>query len=204
MEPVASEFVTSSADPERFDASYYRKYYGSNPVHTRRQIASLASGVYGFATWWRLGIHSVLDIGAGPGYWRDWFKEQHPRVRYQSVDVSAHACKKYGHDLHDITEWTPKKPADLVVCQGVLHYLDAKSAAKAIDNVIAATNKLLYLEAPTSEDRRDVLDLEVSDLHAQWRPAQWYRRRLEVAFVQAGAGLWIRKGEVNLYCLEGN
>jgi trans-aconitate methyltransferase len=185
-----------------FDAAYYQRFYGRrNAVHTKARIAHLATGVTGLAAWWGIPIRTALDIGAGPGYWRDWFAEQRPRVRYTSTDVSSYACKRFGHQLRDIATWRPSRPFDLVVCQGVLHYLDDRAASDAIANVTAATRHLLYLEAPTSEDRETVLDLEKSDLEAHWRAASWYRRRLS-AFDQIGAGLWVRKGSLNLYSLE--
>jgi hypothetical protein len=193
----------TAGDPTRFDAAYYRTFYGRSPVHTRRDIAHLAQGVVALAAWWKLPIRTVLDIGAGPGYWRDWFAEHRPRVRYRSTDISDYACRRYGHEHLDVSQWRPERANDLVVCQGVLHYLDARRADAAITNLIAATSGLLYLEAPTSEDRDDVLDTDTSDLHAVWRPARWYRQRLEVGFIQAGAGLWVRRGAVHLYALEG-
>ena len=49
---------------ERFDAAYYRRYYGRRPVHDRRRIAALAEGVFSLASWWRVPIRSVLDVGA--------------------------------------------------------------------------------------------------------------------------------------------
>lgn len=199
---ISKDTVREPGAPERFDATYYQTFYGRTPVHTRRDIAHLASAVVSMAAWWKIPIRSVLDVGAGPGYWRDWFVAHRPRVRYHSTDVSEYACRKYRHDLRDITTWTPDTPADLVVCQGVLHYLDDAGAESAISNLTKATHSLLYLEAPTSEDRDDVLDTDVSDLHAVWRSAKWYRDRLADGFVQAGAGLWVRRGALYLYALE--
>jgi len=66
---------------ERFDAAYYRRFYGRRPVHDRRTIAQLAAGVMGMARWWRIPIRSVLDVGAGKGYWRDQLAVTHPHVR---------------------------------------------------------------------------------------------------------------------------
>ena len=52
---------------ESFDAAYYGRFYGRRPVHNRRQIAHLGEGVMSFASWWRVPIRSVLDVGAGNG-----------------------------------------------------------------------------------------------------------------------------------------
>jgi hypothetical protein len=84
---------------DRFDAAYYRRFYGRSPVHGRRQIANLAEGVVSLASWWRNPIRSVLDVGAGKGYWRDWLAESHPTVRYHGLDASEYACSRYDHEL---------------------------------------------------------------------------------------------------------
>lgn len=203
--PKPSAAASEPGHADRFDERYYKQFYGGrSPVHTRARIAHLASGVTGLIRWWDLPLRNVLDVGAGPGYWRDWFAANQPRVRYRSTDISSYACKRYGHEQRDITVWSPSKAYDLVVCQGVLHYLDDRSAEAAITNLTSAARGVLYLEAPTSEDRESVLDLDVSDMHAYWRPASWYRDRLDQAFVQAGAGLWIRRGRLLLYHLEAS
>ena len=116
-----------------FDSEYYERFYGDDPVHTRGKVAHLASAVHSLAQWWDIPVRSVLDIGAGPGYWRDWYAANQPGVDYVSTDVSEHACAEYGHDLRDITKWRPSRRFDLVVCHGVLHYLDAKGAEAAIE-----------------------------------------------------------------------
>ncbi|MGZ4806988.1 MAG: hypothetical protein ACXV5U_11435, partial [Ilumatobacteraceae bacterium] len=80
---------------ERFDAAYYRRFYGRQPVHDRRRIAQLAEGVLSLASWWRIPIRSVLDIGAGKGYWRDWLTTTRPRITYHGIDASEYACRRY-------------------------------------------------------------------------------------------------------------
>ncbi|HEX9259375.1 MAG TPA: class I SAM-dependent methyltransferase [Acidimicrobiales bacterium] len=192
-----------SGDGERFDASYYRRFYRDAPVHDRRRIGRLAEGVLGFAGWWELPVRSVLDVGAGPGFWRDWMTENRPKVRYRSVDVSEYACSRYGHENRDISRWRPSRPYDLVVCQGVLQYLDDGAAASAVANLAAATRHLLYLEVPTRADLRGVLDTERTDLDVHWREGRWYRAQLAPHFVSVGAGLHVaRAAPVHLYELE--
>ena len=44
------------SDSQRFDAAYYRRFYGRRPVHDRRRIAQLGSGVLSMAAWWRVPI----------------------------------------------------------------------------------------------------------------------------------------------------
>lgn len=186
-----------------FDDAYYRRFYTLNPVHDRRAVATLATAVHAMCAWWDAPVRSVLDVGAGPGWWRDWYREHHPGVRVTSVDVSEHACREFGHQRRDIAEWAPGRPFDLVVCHGVLHYLDDRRATRAIANLTRATRHVLYLEVPTTDDLRHVVDREATDLDVHARPGEWYRSRLTRGFVQAGAGLWVAKsGTVALYELE--
>ena len=186
-----------------FDRDYYARFYEDDPVHTREKVAQLALGVHSFAQWWDLDISSVLDIGAGPGYWRDWYAQNHPQVEYLSTDVSRHACDTYGHELRDITSWRPHERYDLVVCHGVLHYLDPSGATAAIQNIAAACRGLLYLEAPTANDLDTIVDVETTDMNVTRRSAAWYRSRLEPHFTQIGAGMWVRNTcGLPLYDLE--
>jgi len=186
-----------------FDDEYYRKFYDDDPVHTASKIATLASAVHSLADWWDIPIESVLDIGAGPGYWRDWYASNHPSVTYVSTDVSAHACEQYGHEQRDIVTWTPETSFDLVVCHGVLHYIPSRQAEVAIENIASACHGLLYLEAPTSWDLDNVVDQEATDMSVTRRSARWYRQRLAPHFVQIGAGIWVsRRRGLPLYELE--
>lgn len=180
----------SVSSPERFDATYYRTFYGRRPVHDRRRIAQLAAGVTSLADWWRIPIRTVLDVGAGKGYWRDWLATERPRVRYQGVEVSAYAARRYRHEWADIANWRPPHGFDLVICQSVLQYIDDDAARAAIGVIGDACRGLLLVEAPTVADRSEVLDPERTDLDIHWRTGDWYRNSLESRFIEIGAGLW--------------
>jgi methyltransferase family protein len=191
--------------PARFDEAYYRRHYaGRARVHSARDVARLAQGVTGLAAWLGVELGRVLDVGAGPGLWRDWFRRHRPAVRYRSTDVSPFACARYGHERRDLSRWRSRERHDLVICQGVLQYLDDAAAARAIDNLGAMCRGLLYLEAITAHDLAEVVDREATDLAVHARPGAWYRRRLDRWFVQVGAGLWAaRRAGLALYELEG-
>jgi len=186
-----------------FDHRYYGRFYGgSDAVHDAQQIAHLATAVHGLCAWWGVEPRSVLDVGAGVGLWRDWYRREYPTVKVVSVDISEHACRTWGHQRRDISTWSPRWPSDLVVCHGVLHYLDDDAADRAIDNLARATRHVLYLEAPTTRDLREVVDTERTDMAVVGRSGRWYRTRLERHFRQAGAGLWVKPDSVVLYELE--
>lgn len=188
---------------ERFDAAYYSRFYGRRPVHDLRRIAHLAAGVMELAAWWRIPIRSVLDVGAGKGYWRDWLGGAHPRVAYHGIDVSEHACRRYGHEQADLGSWRPTREYDLVVCQSVLQYLGAADATRAIDSLGAACRGLLCLEVPTADDRLHSIDPTATDLEVHWRTGTWYRTRLDRVFKEIGGGLWLsRSSNAVLFELE--
>ncbi len=188
----------------RFDANYYRRYYGGpGRAHSAREIGRLASGVCGMAGWLGLELRAVLDVGAGTGIWRSWFRRHRPSLRYRSIDVSPYACARYGHERRDISRWRARQRFDLVVCHSVLQYLDDADAARAIDHLGAMCRGVLYLEAITRADVA-ILDLDRTDTVMHLRSGAWYRARLEDHFFQVGAGLWAsRRSGLLLYELEG-
>jgi len=190
--------------PQRFDAAYYHRHYQARArVHAAAEVGRLASGVVGLAGWLGVTIETALDVGAGPGFWRDWFRRHRPAVRYRSTDFSPFACEAYGHERRDIATWRSRGRHDLVICQGVLQYLEAGAAAAAIENLGAMCRGLLYLEAITRRDLAEVVDRERTDTAIHARSGAWYRRRLQPHFVQVGAGLWAaRRAGLHFYELE--
>ncbi len=74
----------------RFDEQYYRRFYESKKtrVSGAEEVSHLCAGVVGFVRWFGGEIRNVLDVGAGTGLWRDWFKANVPSARYRSIEVS--------------------------------------------------------------------------------------------------------------------
>jgi hypothetical protein len=190
-----------------FDASYFRRYYESrrSRVYAADQVAHLAAGVTGFVQWFGRDIERVLDVGAGTGLWGEWLRAHMPDVRYRSIDVSPYACEKYGHELRDISRWRARVRYDLVICQGVLPYLDDLACARAIRNIAAMCRGFLYLEAITARDLREVCDRSRTDTNIRPRLASFYRRELGRHFEPVGCGLFHVKGsDCVFYELERN
>ena len=82
---------------------------------------------------WVLGrpIRSVLDVGCGEGNWRAPLRRLRPTVHYEGVDPSTYAVARYGRrrQLHlggitSLQELPLRASYDLVVCCGMLNYLD--------------------------------------------------------------------------------
>ena len=190
---------------EPFDSDYYDRFYGSaqTRVHSAAEVVKLCTAVVSFIEWWQHPLETVLDVGAGVGLWRDWFAKKRPGVAYRSTEYSAHACREYGHEQRDITKWRAKEQFDLVVCQGVLPYIDDAGAAKAIENLAAMTSGFLYLEAITKRDLREVCDGTRTDVKVHERTGAWYRSRLSKHFIEVGCGIWCKKdANVLFYELE--
>ncbi|MEK7410638.1 MAG: class I SAM-dependent methyltransferase [Actinomycetota bacterium] len=186
-----------------FDEPFFKRFYSRTPVHSRRKIESLATAVHNMCTWWDVRISSVLDVGAGLGYWRDWYASNHPRVKVCSIDVSEYACTKYHHELRDISTWRPSRAFDLVLCQSVLQYLSNSRADVAIEHLAAATKRVMYFEVPTSSDLKHIVDRRSTDFNIYARSGEWYRKRLTKHFTHAGAGLWLSKTSgITLYEFE--
>jgi SAM-dependent methyltransferase len=195
----------SPAASSPFGADYFDRFYESRAtrVYGPAEIGRLARGVTGMIAWLGGDIRSVLDVGAGTGLWRDWFASHKKDVRYVSTDVSAYACERYGHTQRDITRWSGRERFDLVVCQGVLQYLDDDGAARAIANIAAMCRGFLYLEALTLRDLSDACDVDRSDTAVHARTGAWYRARLGEHFTTLGCGLHYKKdGHLVFYELE--
>jgi 2-polyprenyl-3-methyl-5-hydroxy-6-metoxy-1,4-benzoquinol methylase len=188
-----------------FDATYFRRFYESrrSRVYGKAEITHLAQGVTGFVQWFGGEIEKVLDVGAGIGLWKEWFSEHMPEVRYRSVDVSDYACERYGHEKRDIARWRAREKFDLVICQGVLPYLDDEATAQAIANIAAMCRGFFYVEAITARDLKEVVDRSKTDVTVRARPASFYRRLLGRHFEPLGCGLHhLKGGDKVFYDLE--
>jgi hypothetical protein len=195
----------NAGDSAAFGAEYYTRFYEtrSTQVHDAGRIAQLGVGLVGMLQWFGQGLRQVLEVGAGPGYLRDWFASAHPKVGYRSTEYSEYACARYHHERYDVAERPLRERFDLVVCQGVLQYLDADAAERAITNLGTMTRGFLYLEVVTAADARDVCDRERSDLAIHLRSGLWYRRRLREHFREIGCGLYCsHQSPLTFYELE--
>ncbi|MDH5675205.1 MAG: class I SAM-dependent methyltransferase [Myxococcales bacterium] len=195
----------TKGDPGRFDRRYYQRFYRdpATRVTTPREIERLANFVDAYLRYLQLPVKRVLDAGCGLGYWHRALAKLRPQARYTGIELSPYLCQRYGWIKASVVDYRPRGRFDLVICQGVLQYLDAQQASAAIENLAGLCRGVLYLEVLTAEDWAEHCDRGASDGDVHRRPAAFYRRRLGKHFRCLGGGLWLnREAPTVLYTLE--
>ena len=195
-----------SASAHWFDEAYYQRYYFDkktsvvDPQHMER----LGTFVCSYLKYLRVPVRRVLDVGCGIGLWRDLLGRHFPDVHYQGVEYSPYLCERYGWAHGSVVDFSSPEPWDLVVCQGVLPYLNTTDLQAALRNLGTLSRGALYLEAVTREDyEQGTLDEDLTDPRLLRHRAQLYRRGLSENFRSLGGGLWLsHRAEVPMFELE--
>jgi len=187
-----------------FDAAYYTRFYrdARTRVADKKSVRRLADFVCTYLRFLSLPVREVLDLGCGLGHWRQAIAAHHPRARYVGVETSDYLCRRKGWRRGSVVDYEHGHSVDLVVCQGVLQYLEDDAVGKAIKNLARATHAALYLEALTTEDWEDNCDRQATDAAVHLRPANFYRRALRRHFTSCGGGVYVRHGAAALFELE--
>ncbi|MGB5103928.1 MAG: class I SAM-dependent methyltransferase [Steroidobacteraceae bacterium] len=181
---------------DRFDADFYRRFY-SDPrtrVVTRVEMARRADLVGAFVRHGELRVRSILDLGCGLGLMRETLQRHFPHASYTGVEASAYLCEKFGWVQGSAATFEARRPFDLVICYDVLQYLDSREAAAAIRNLGRLCAGVLHFGALTQEDWDLYCDQDTTDSEVHIREGNWYRRRLAPAFINAGSGMFVRRG----------
>ncbi len=186
-----------------FDAAYYQRYYHNpktravSPEEQQRQATFIAA----YLRYLAVEVSSILDIGCGIGTFLQQFKNEFPDASRHGVEFSTYLCEHYGWQHGSVVD-VDTAPADLVVCNDVLAYLDKNACAQAIQHLAELAQSALYLSVMTSEDMA-IVDTEHSDMQQQPRSFRWYRKHLDPHFQSVGGGLFIKKPlTVSLWRLE--
>jgi predicted TPR repeat methyltransferase len=185
---------------DRFDAAYYARYY--DELQIAANVDTLVRFVCAYLDHLEIEVSEILDFGCGQGLWREPLLDAYPEAEYTGVEISEHACATYGWTRGSIVDYAGR-PADLVVCQGVLQYLPEEAARLAIRNLAEHTRGALYLEALSQEDWEDNCDQSATDRDVYLRPIAWYREQLGPLFQSCGGGIFVpRSSGVVLFELE--
>lgn len=189
----------------RFDAEFYRRFYG-NPatrVASTADADRLGDFVCAYAAYLGVRVRRVLDAGCGLGQLRAPVLRRFPAARYTGLEVSEYLARRYGWVHGGLEDYRPRGAFDLVICHDVLQYLDDRAAARAVANLARLSRGLLYVSVLTLEDWRSAADRSRTDGDVHLRPVDWYRRRLDRAFLALGGGLFARRGRAPvLWALE--
>ena len=194
------------AQPDRFDADYYHRFYGdpATRVVSQGHVRKLAAFTVSYLRFLGMPLRNALDLGCGVGHWRTALKALTPRTSYQGVEYSAYLCERYGWARGSVVDYNPGIDFDLVICQGVMQYLPDRDAAAAIANLGQLCRGALYLEALTQRDWDENCDRSVTDGDVHLRSGAWYRKHLAKSFTALGGGVFVAKGaNVALFELEG-
>jgi len=194
--PYPAPVPPRDASTEQFGADFYRRFY-LNPrtrVVTRRDMARRADLVAAFVRHGQLPVRTILDVGCGLGLMRNQLLKHFPRARYTGLEVSPYLCEKHGWIQGSVATFDPGRTYDLVVCYDVMQYLEARPAAAALRNLARLCVGVLHFGALTIEDWELYCDKRRTDRNVHARPAEWYRRRLARPFINAGSGMFVRRG----------
>ena len=189
----------------RFDADFYRRYYEdpATRVASVEEARRLGDFICAYAAYLGVRVRRVLDAGCGLGHLRAPVLRRFPGARYVGLEVSEYLARRHGWVHGGLEDFRPRGAFDLVICHDVLQYLGDRAAARAVSNLARLSRGLLYVSALTLEDWRDAADRSRTDGDVHLRPVDWYRRRLDRAFVALGGGLFARRGHLPvLWSLE--
>lgn len=189
----------------RFDADYYRKFYGNKQTAVTNQLdmSRRAQLIGAFIRYMDLPVRSMLDAGCGIGLMTEPLKQQFPKARYVGLEASEYLCEHHGWTRGSIVDYKPAAPFDLVVCYDVLQYLNDRDATRAIANFGRLTRGALYFSALTQQDWDFYCDKQRTDRDVNIRDGDWYRERLAHRFFPVGGGLFVRKTiDVQMWELE--
>ena len=181
-----------------YDQRYFDKWYRNpryrvkTPQELSRQVAfvvSAAEHILGRA------IQTVLDVGCGEGNWLAPLRRLRPRVQYTGVDSSEYVVRRFGRSrnirlgtIDSLDRMRLRKEYDLILCVGMLNYLDPAQLRTGLAHLYELANGVVYLELFTSADSGVFGDTRGTRL----RSPAWYRARIrEARFLSCGLHCYI-------------
>jgi SAM-dependent methyltransferase len=189
-----TEANITARTPNRFDRAYFDRWYRhperrlKSPAELEREVDFVLR-----ATEHILGrpVRSVLDVGCGEGNWYPVLTAHRPALRYVGVDPSEYAVRRWGKRRHitlgSVDDLGVAGPFDLVVCCGMLNYLDAATLTRGLEAIAAVLGGVAYLEIYTSNDA-----VTGDTRAAKRRATSWYRDKLgRAGLIACGLHLYV-------------
>jgi SAM-dependent methyltransferase len=188
-----------------FDEPFYQRYYSAaTRARDRRTQRRLAALVFAYLDHLEIPVRRVVDLGCGLGGWRREVAARYPSAQYTGAESSDYLCRRYGWATGTAATFGGRGRYDLVICQGVLQYVDDGEFRASIANIARLCRGAAFLEIPTVRDWNEHCDRSTSDGQIHFRSGDWYRREIGRHFRSAGAGLWLpQDSPAVLYELEG-
>ncbi len=178
----------------RFDKAYYDRFYRNpktravTPAAVRRQAQFIAA----YLKHLEVPVRSIVDMGCGTGTLLRALGRTFPRARTHGLEFSEYLCDTYGWQRGSVIDTEPDcGPADLVICNDVLGYLNNADCARALEHLSRLARGALYLGVLTREDLA-LCDPDRTDDQQHARPVAFYQRRLARHFQPVGGGLYLR------------
>jgi len=191
-----------------FDRAFFQRYYHSprTAVASFDDVMKRARFVTSYLDHLQVDVRRVLDAGCGTGMWKRALARIDRDIEYAGIDTSEYLCARYGWTHSTIDRFRSRRKFDLVVCQDVLQYVDNAAVEKSLASIARLCRGALYFDVPTKDDIDDgLLDMRLTDRSIHIRSAAWYRKRLAKEFVDAGGGVFVRRGaKAVILALERN
>jgi len=151
--------------------------------------------VTGYLDHLQIDLQRVLDAGCGTGMWKRALARIDRDIEYVGIDPSEYLCARYGWTQSSIDRYRSRRKFDLVVCQDVLQYVDGAAVVTSFESIARLCRGALYFDVPTRDDIDDkLLDMRLTDRNIHIRSAAWYRGKLAKHFIDAGGGVFVRRG----------
>jgi SAM-dependent methyltransferase len=193
--------------PVSFDRDYYARYYFDprTAVSSAAEMRARARLIAAMTQHADLPVRRILEAGCGTGLLRAALRRLLPQAQYVGLEASEYLCGRYGWECGRIEEYRTRTPFDLLICDDVLQYLEARAAARALENFGALCRGVLYFSALTTFDLKHNADTARTDHDVHLRSGAWYKGRLRRQFREAGLGFWLRRGApLTLWELEAD
>ncbi len=185
----------ASVAATHYDEAYFKRWYGTAQTRafTKTDKDIRAAFVVAYMKQLKIPLRSVCDLGCGLGHWQQALRKLLPKMTYTGVEYSPYLCARYGWTEASAATYAPRRRFDLVICQSVLHHLNDRDCAAALDHIASYCKGVLYLEVVSQQDWNQVIDRAHTDPNIFLRSGAWYKTRLKKHFVPLGGGLFLAK-----------